>query len=412
MEEGAKNMNIVKLAIVFVAMFFVLMRKKPLWMSSLVGAVLTAVLWLIPIKTVGSLTLASLTEESTITLLFAIYIFSFIQNIMLRQGSLQKAEDSLSLMFNNRRVNALSIPIVMGFMPTPGSVLLAAPIIDGACGEKFSREERAFMASYLRHIPESWLPTYSHILLAIALSGVSMGAYLVGMIPMCITMIAIIYFIYIRKISRDTGIVVEKRRLGKGFVQLVIALWPVLAIIILIACGVNLVLASVAVTVAYFLIARVPMKELPHLLKKSFHLSMLLGTAMVMILKGILNHTGAVADMVNALLTLPIPMFLVFGLIYFIGSIVVGGQAIIAMTMPLIFGAQALVPGYGPAMLIFIMALSHAGSQMSPTHICLSIIGEYYDVSLGDLIKKTIVPTLIYCAIAVVYYLIWCGLGG
>ncbi len=194
--------------------------------------------------------------------------------------------------------------------------------------------------------------------------------------------------------------------------QLVIALWPVLAIIILIACGVNLILASVAVTVVYFLIARVPMKELPHLLKKSFHLSMLLGTAMVMILKGILNHTGAVADMVNALLTLPIPMFLVFGLIYFIGSVVVGGQAIIAMTMPLIFGAQALVPGYGPAMLIFIMALSHAGSQMSPTHICLSIIGEYYDVSLGDLIKKTIVPTLIYCGVAVIYYLIWCGLGG
>ena len=139
---------------------------------------------------------------------------------------------------------------------------------------------------------------------------------------------------------------------------------------------------------------------------------MLLGTAMVMVLKGFLNETGAVTDLVGALLTLPIPMFLVFGLIYFIGSIVVGGQAIIAMTMPYVFGAQALVPGYGPAMLVFIMALSHAGSQMSPTHICLSIIGEYYDVSLGDLIKKTLLPTVIYCAIAVCYYLIWAGLGG
>ena len=57
MEEGSKKYEYCKASDCLCGNVFVLMRKKPLWMSSLVGAVLTAVLWLIPIKTVGSLTL-------------------------------------------------------------------------------------------------------------------------------------------------------------------------------------------------------------------------------------------------------------------------------------------------------------------------------------------------------------------
>ena len=405
-------MNILKLVIVFAAMFAVLMCRKPLWMSSLVGAVLTVILWLMPVPKVAELTWIALKEKSTVSLLVAIYIFAFIQNIMLKQGSLDRAEKSLSLMFNNRRVNALAIPVLMGFMPTPGSVLLAAPVIDAACGDQFSKEDRAFMSSYLRHIPESWLPTYAHIILAVELSALPMSAYVLGMFPLCLVMIGAIYLLYIRKISRDTGVVMEKKQVGKGLVSLLVSLWPVLAIIILLIAGVELIPASLAVTAAYFLVCRVPVKELPSLLKKSFHIPMLTGTAMVMILKELLNSTGSVTDLINGLLTLPIPMFLVFGLIYFVGTIVVGGQAIIAMTMPLVFGAAALVPGYGPAMLVFVMAMSHAGSQMSPTHICLSIISDYYDVAFGDLIKKTVPATLIYVGCTLVYYLIWTLLGG
>ncbi len=405
-------MNIVKLVVVFAVMFAVLMWKKPLWMSSLAGAILTVLLWWMPLPTAAVLTWESLKDKSTLTLLFAIYIFSFIQNIMIRQGSLDRAEHGLSLMFNNRRVNAIAIPMVMGFMPTPGSVLLAAPVIDSACAGRFSKEDRAFMASYLRHIPESWLPTYTHIILAVELSLLPMSAFLLGMFPMCLVMIGAIYFLYIRKIDRDTGVKISKRQPGKGLWMLVTSLWPVLAIILLLLCGMELILASLLVTVVYVLVSRISFRQLPELLKSSFHFSMILGSAMVMVLKGLLNDTGAVGELVNGLLTLPIPMFLIFGLIYFIGSIVVGGQAIVAMTMPLVFGAGALVPGYGPAMLVFIMAMSHAGSQMSPTHICLSIIADNYDVPFGDLIRKTVPATLIYCTCAILYYLLWMLLGG
>jgi len=45
--------------------------------------------------------------------------------------------------------------------------------------------------------------------------------------------------------------------------------------------------------------------------------------------------------------------------------------------------------------------------QMSPTHICLTLTAEYFDISLGTLIRKTLPAVATTVAFSVCYYLLW-----
>ena len=52
------------------------------------------------------------------------------------------------------------------------------------------------------------------------------------------------------------------------------------------------------------------------------------------------------------------------------------------------------------------MGFSFAASQMTPTHVCLAVVTEYFGISLGALLKKTLPVMLTYCVILVGYYLL------
>lgn len=40
--------------------------------------------------------------------------------------------------------------------------------------------------------------------------------------------------------------------------------------------------------------------------------------------------------------------------------------------------------------MVYLMCVAHAASQISPTHVCLVVASDYFHVTLGDLVKKTL----------------------
>jgi hypothetical protein len=80
-------------------------------------------------------------------------------------------------------------------------------------------------------------------------------------------------------------------------------------------------------------------------------------------------------------------------------------NAMIAIALPL---AYASIPSGGLALMILIMCTTYIANQVSPTHICLGIIIEHYDISFIDLVKKTIPIVLIFIVISSLYsYLLY-----
>ncbi|MDU1910838.1 DUF401 family protein [Fusobacterium sp.] len=393
-------MDIVKLIIIFTGIVFFIKLKKPLYISILVGAIISIILYRIPVITSLQLAFKSCTSRDTISLVLAFYTITYVQRMMEKRGHLLLAEKSLDNIFNSRRINAMIAPFVIGLLPSAGAVLIAAPIVQNASGNYLTREEQTFVTSYYRHISEAFLPTYSSILLALDLSGVDMTKFVVGMLPMIAILFILGYIFYVRKIPKSTGISQSKDK-KDDIINLIISLWPIaVTITIILTLKIPVYMAVIPVIIVSAILNRFSIDELIPMIKTAFETKLIVSTVMIMIFKELLTFTGVIGRLPEYFEKLPIHPAIIFSLIFVIGTLVAGSQAIIALALPLAF---ATIPNGGLALMILLMCMTYIAMQVSPTHICLAIVTEAFDVSFIELVKKTFPILIIFTAITAVY---------
>lgn len=127
---------------------------------------------------------------------------------------------------------------------------------------------------------------------------------------------------------------------------------------------------------------------------------MLGNTFLVLVLKEFLSFTGVLPQLPDALAQLTLPTWLIFGLLFFLATIISGSTAAIAMGTTLAFAA---VPGGAPLM-VYLMCMAHAASQLSPTHVCLVVATDYFHIGFGEMVRKTLPFSLIFCVLITIYY--------
>ena len=394
------NLDIIKLIVIFTGIVFFIKLKKPLYISILVGAVISVILYRIPIITSFQLAFKSCTSKDTISLVLAFYTITYVQRMMEKRGHLLLAEKSLDNIFNSRRINAMIAPFVIGLLPSAGAVLIAAPIVQNASGDYLTREEQTFVTSYYRHISEAFLPTYSSILLALDLSGVDMTKFVVGMLPMVAILFILGYVFYVRKIPKSNGISQSKDK-KDNIINLIISLWPIaVTITIILTLKIPVYMAVIPVIIVSAILNKFSVDELIPMVKTAFETKLIVSTVMIMIFKELLTFTGVIGRLPEYFEKLPIHPAIIFSLIFVIGTLVAGSQAIIALALPLAF---ATIPDGGLALMILLMCMTYIAMQVSPTHICLAIVTEAFDVSFIELVKKTFPILIIFTAITAVY---------
>ena len=394
------KLDIVKLIVIFTGIVFFIKLKKPLYISILVGAVISIILYRIPVITSFQLAFKSCASRDTISLVLAFYTITYVQRMMEKRGHLLLAEKSLDNIFNSRRINAMIAPFVIGLLPSAGAVLIAAPRVQNASGDYLTREEQTFVTSYYRHISEAFLPTYSSILLALDLSGVDMTKFVVGMLPMVAILFILGYVFYVRKIPKSTGIS-QSRDKKDDIINLIISLWPIaVTITIILTLKIPVYMAVIPVIIVSAILNKFSIDELIPMIKTAFETKLIVSTVMIMIFKELLTFTGVIGRLPEYFEKLPIHPTIIFSLIFVIGTLVAGSQAIIALALPLAF---ATIPNGGLALMILLMCMTYIAMQVSPTHICLAIVTEAFDVSFIELVKKTFPIFIIFTAITAVY---------
>ena len=110
------------------------------------------------------------------------------------------------------------------------------------------------------------------------------------------------------------------------------------------------VLVSIILSIFVY---HVTAQELKQFVFSAFEKKMLGNTLLVLILKEFLSFTGVLPQLPDALAKLPLPTYLIFGLLFFLATIISGSTAAIAMGTPLAFAA---IPGGAPLM-IYLMCM-------------------------------------------------------
>ncbi|MBR2951040.1 MAG: DUF401 family protein [Lachnospiraceae bacterium] len=136
-------MEIVKLLIVFLAVMFLVAKKKPMYLAILVGAAAAWILYLIPVRQGLQSIVKACVSWSTLQLILVMYIITFLQKLMGERGAINRAQKGLSSLFNNRWVNCAAAPIFIGMLPTPNAAFIAGDIVKASAEKcQFPQEKQ------------------------------------------------------------------------------------------------------------------------------------------------------------------------------------------------------------------------------------------------------------------------------
>ncbi len=391
-------MAFLKLALIFVFITLLACR-RPLWQAILGGLIATALCFRILPPDMLRLTGGVLTDWSSLSVLLSLYLITFLQRILEARSQIRLAQEDLNGLFHNRRINIIGACLFIGLLPSAASMLLCAELVKNATDGYLKPREQAFVASWFRHIPESVLPTYTAVLLMLSLSGTETAKFMVGMlIP--VFLLGALGFFYLRRIPCAVDTPKSQHRF-QDLLHLLGHLWSLLLILVLILAFHFEVVTSVLISIVLSIfIYRVRLPELRGFVFSAFEKKMLGNTFLVLVLKEFLSFTGVLPQLPNALAQLPLPTYLIFGLLFFLATIISGSTAAIAMGTPLAFAA---IPGGAPLM-IYLMCMAHAASQLSPTHVCLVVATDYFHIGFGELVRKTLPMSLSFCVLITIYY--------
>ncbi len=393
-------MQILYLGITFAVIITILAFRRPLYQAVLGGLAVTAILFRIPSVEVVRCVAMVFTKWSSLSVLLSFYFITFLQRILEARSQIKLAQQDLNGIFHNRRVNTAGASLFIGLLPSAASMILCSEIVKDATDGYLEPKEQAFVSSWFRHIPESTLPTYTTVLLMANLAGVEIGTFMVGMIVPVLTLFGLGYVTYLRRIPKETGTPPSKNRMRDG-VNLFRHLWSLLLILLLILVFHVEVVSAVLISILLcIVIYKVKTKELQRFVVSAFEKKMLGNMFLVLVLKEFIAYTGVLALLPEAMSSLPLPGYLIFAILFFVATVISGSTGAIAMGTPLAFAA---IPG-GAAFMVYLMCITHAASQLSPTHICLVVASDYFYVSLGDLIRKTLPLSAAFCILMTIYY--------
>ena len=401
-------MDLIKLVIVFAVVIGLVANKKSMSTAVIIGSIACWILYKIPAN-VGAITVANtVTSLTVLKMIGVMYVITFMQRMMEKKNAINTARDGLSGLFNSRWVNCAAAPIFIGLLPSPNAAFIAGDMVEASASEYLSKEEMAVTTSYFRHVSEAFLPTYQNIILALAITGYSASQFVIGMIPMVIVLIVLgILFFLKGKVPNKTGQANTTDK--KEDIKKVAELWPILATIILIvAFNVDTLYASIRIIVVYFFVGKFKAGDVAPFFVSAFESKIVFNTLAVYIFKNFLELSGAIKLLPGFFSQFPIPTFLIFVLIFLFGTLVAGSMTMTASVLPV---AMESVPNAGLPLVCLLMMISYIAMQISPTHICLSIVSEHFDVSLGDMVKRTIPLLVVFTIIAIAYYLLLTTIG-
>ena len=383
-------MALIKVLIIFVVILALLNKRLPLYLAMIFGSLLMIVMFRLPLATAGQTALHTLTGWDVWSVNLAMYVISVLVYELDLRHRFEDAQRAMNGLMRDPRLKTSLACMFIGLMQGPATVTICGGMVDTMAGDHLKNDEKAAVATYLRHISEAMVPTFTGVIVACSISGISISSFFVWMLPMALLTLLAIYLVYLRRVPRTVG---ETGRSKKECVRLLLrSLWSLLP------------WAVVAVVAAVnALVEKFSAQEVRDAVVKGFGLKSLLGITMTYVFKDLLVLSGVIDVLPTYFEHLPIPVFLVLVILYAFGTLVAGSSAAAAAFIPL---AYTMIPDGGAFLLALLMNVSFASSQLSPTHICTAIISDYFGVTFFATVKKLLPLFLLTVLIACGYYML------
>lgn len=433
-------MDGLKLLLVFGLIMIFLGRRAPLGPVMLGGSLLLAALYHTGPKAFLGIAWRATRDPATLELELILALIMLFEHLLGRHGYLERMLRSLRSLIHNQRVVMALLPAFIGLMPSAGGALFSAPLVGQAAGSTMAAEEKSFINFYYRHIWEYFLPLYPGVLLASHLSGLPLPHLIAALAPYGL----IVILLGIPSLRRIKIVTDENKsdvgecndlgadnNPGKGdvtrkdssieegsgesqvggrqalVVELLMSILPVLVVVSLVLFfQVEVGLAVGLVLLILLLRHRYTPARLWLLCREALAVKTLLLVWVVMLFKQVLVDTRSVDGLPQLLALLPVPEFVIFGLVSFLVGMLTGlTVAYIGIAFPIVMaavGGQMSLP-----LSVFVFVTGFVGNMLTPMHLCLALTVDFFKADLRRVLRLMAGPEAALLAIAVAAYLVW-----
>ena len=181
--------------------------------------------------------------------------------------------------------------------------------------------------------------------------------------------------------------------------QLLSSTWPLLLVIMTVVfLKLNMVLSLVLTIVLLSLTTRVTWSEWPGILKQSFPPHTFSAIFGVMVFKHVMEDTGAVTQIPQALSSLGLPALGVAFVVPMVVGLLTGtAAAALALSVPLVAPLLTDMGTLSAGLWLFVGGFT--GVLLSPLHLCLALTKAYFKAGWGPIYRR-LIPSVVLVGIA------------
>lgn len=166
-------MALIKVLIIFVVILALLNKRLPLYLAMIFGSLLMIVMFRLPLATAGQTALHTLTGWDVWSVNLAMYVISVLVYELDLRHRFEDAQRAMNGLMRDPRRNTSLACMFIGLMQSPATVTICGGMVDTMAGDHLKNDEKAAVATYLRHIPEAMVPTFTGVIVACSISGIS-----------------------------------------------------------------------------------------------------------------------------------------------------------------------------------------------------------------------------------------------
>jgi len=309
-------------------------------------------------------------------------------------------------LFRSRRVALAAIPLMMGMLPTPGGIMLSAPMVREA-GDKIGveRSRLAAINFFFRHQWEPVWPLFPAVPLIVNILGVSAASLVVHHAALSVAgIIGGVVFLLLFGIPPRRAEHMEARAgIGSHAKDFIHAFWPIVFTAgLYVGLDVPPAIGVFLSILGLLLLHRVDVHKWGGIFKAAKEPDMVLLLFGALWFKLNLEASGAVGSVVTFFQQMNMPPLLIMFLLPFLVSLSTGVTTpTVAITYPFLMPFIRTEQG----VLLNVETLAFAGLvfglAISPIHLCMALSASYFNAPLLRIIVKVLPAALCVAAAGV-----------
>lgn len=392
--------DLLKISLIFALILLLLRKKLNIGYVMLIAALALFLLYQMSSALIWKTCKGAAVNDVTIKLILALSFIRIFELILREHAVLTQMMNSVKAIFKNRKMVAVSMPLLIGLLPSVGGAYFSAPMVDEATRDmKMSPEGKGFVNYWFRHPWEYILPLYPGIVLASAISKIELHYLITANLTYAVLILITGFIFGMRGIESVRS---EEERLSKS------GLWsfiPIVSVLLLVVIfHIELHYALIAVVVFLFLFYRYKSNAILTSFKHGFSLDVIVLILGVMLFKEAMEASGAVKNLSQFFMSTGFPVLPILFLLPFITGLLTGlTVGFVGSTFPLII---SITGNTSISVISFAFASGFLGVLLSPVHICLILTREYFKADLWGIYKMAIPAGIIVFCGAIAEYMI------